>query len=120
MKKVQKIKGFQTQINTLKADIDVLEQEIRIKKESISQKVKQITQLESEIKKIQVKGELKVSEHALVRYLERVKGFDIPTIEKEIVNEKVRGLVSKFTNGTFPAGGFSVVVKDNTVVTIHK
>ena len=28
---------------------------------------------------------LKVSEHAIVRYFERVKGFDIEQVEKEIL-----------------------------------
>lgn len=120
MKKVQKVKGLQSQISKLQAECEVIKKEIEIKNEELKQKTKVINDIKSEIIKLQTKGELKITEHALVRYLERVEKLDIKEIENKIINDNVKTLVAKFKQGTFPSGqGFSVVVKDNVIVTIQ-
>ena len=119
MKKTQQVKGYKTQISKLEAEVSVVKQEIKIKRDELQRKEKHIAELHAKIKKLQNKGGLKVSEHAIVRYLERVKGIDMEQLENEIANDQVKELVTKFKQGTFPAGNFSVVVKDNTVITIQ-
>jgi hypothetical protein len=69
--------------------------------------------------KLNGKENLKVSEHAIVRYFERVLGSDIGLIEKKILTDEVVALVEKLGGtGTFNCDGFSVVIKNYTVVTI--
>ena len=69
--------------------------------------------------KLENKETLKVSEHAILRYLERVKVYNIEEIEKIILSDSVKGLVEKLGgNGTYPNEGFSVVMKNHTVTTI--
>jgi hypothetical protein len=64
-------------------------------------------------------SDLKVSEHAILRCLERVKGLNIEEIEKEILTEGVRNMVTNLGNtGTFPNGDFSLVLKEGTVITV--
>lgn len=59
-----------------------------------------------------------MSEHALVRYFERVKGFNIKDIEDELLNENLIKMVETLGNGTFPNDNYSLVIKDNVIVTI--
>lgn len=65
-----------------------------------------------------------VSEHAIVRYFERVLGYDIEEIKKKIVPEKVASQIKHFGGGNFPVDGteenpaFRIRVRSNTVVTI--
>ncbi|CUH68009.1 hypothetical protein TG4357_03337 [Thalassovita gelatinovora] len=57
-----------------------------------------------------------VTDHAVIRYLERVEGMDIEVIRRQIgrtVDEAVR----RGAAGTV-AGGFCYKIKDGTVVTI--
>jgi hypothetical protein len=62
---------------------------------------------------------LKVTEHAIIRYLERVKGLDIEEIEKEILTDSLKDMVTNLGNtGTFPGNGFRILMKDGTITTI--
>ena len=60
-----------------------------------------------------------VSEHAILRYIERVKGFDLSVLEKEIMTEKVVDMINYMVNGRIKLNnGHEAVIKDKTVVTI--
>ncbi len=65
-------------------------------------------------------GPLVVSEHAILRYLERVKGLDIEAVKAEIVPPGTEDLVRKLegVDGLYPAGEHKIRVKENTVVTV--
>lgn len=60
-----------------------------------------------------------ISEHALLRYLERVGLMDMEEIKKRIIPDEqmlnIKGLVS---NCTYPIDGYKLVIKNNVVVTI--
>ncbi len=62
--------------------------------------------------------ELMVSDHAMVRFFERVLGYDIGKIKSEILSDQVKTLVDKLGCGKFPNGKYHVVVKDKVVRTI--
>ena len=60
---------------------------------------------------------LTISDHALIRYLERSVGVNTDEIRQSILD--TIGSVSKLGNGKFPIGdGIRAVVKDRVVVTI--
>lgn len=119
MKEVRKYKQLQSQLNAMLGDMEALKIEIANKQRECNQKQQAINNLKAEIEKLDSDGVLKVSEHAIVRYFERVKGFDIQEIEKEILSEQVLALVDKLgVNGTYPNDGFSIVLKNGTVATV--
>ena len=119
MKDIRKQKQLQTQLNTMTADADALRIEIANKQRMLGQQMKDIERMRLEIDKLRSTDELKVSEHAIVRYFERVKGFDIEQIEAEILSEKVRGFVEKLGgNGTYPNDWHQVVMKNKVVITV--
>lgn len=80
---------------------------------------KSINEKEKEIKKISTSKKTIVSEHAILRYLERVCGMDIENVKTLILNEEFKTLKS-LTNGdgAININGISYILKDNVIVTI--
>lgn len=83
-------------------------------------KRKQIEDCQTEISKLENSIRVGVSDHAIVRYLERNKGIDIEELRKEILTEKVVNFIHYFKGtGTFPGGNnMSYIVKDYVIATI--
>lgn len=73
-------------------------------------------------------GRVYVTDHAVFRYLERVKGMDKSTIEegginlrnikKRLITDKVKKMINVVGSGRFPHEECTLVVKDGVVVTI--
>ena len=59
-----------------------------------------------------------ISEHAIIRYIERVLGIDIKEIEKNIVDEETEKIIMELRPSKICRGEFSILIKDNTVTTI--
>lgn len=63
-----------------------------------------------------------VSEHAVLRYFERILGYDLEEIRRKILPVSVQEQVRKLRGGTFPVGkngdAFHIVVKQQVVVTV--
>ena len=64
-------------------------------------------------------GPIRVTDHAVVRYLERVEGVDIEAVRRKILTDEVVEFVRHYGSGRFrPANGFDVVARDCVIVTI--
>ena len=59
-----------------------------------------------------------ISEHAVIRYIERVLGIDIKEIEKKIVDEETEKIIMELRPIKICRGEFSILIKENTVTTI--
>lgn len=116
-----KLKGLQSQISKLKSDIDLDRAQLSTIQKGINSKLARIKELEKEFKKLSQNNELIVSEHAILRYLERVKELDLEEVTNSILNEKAMELYEKLGNssGKYPVDGFNLVIKDNVVITIE-
>lgn len=84
---------------------------------------KKINDIKTKIKTIDKKIEtstkkIVVSEHALLRYLERKLGINLEELQGEIITPKLEELVKTLGSGQYPAEGCKLVVKDNVIVTI--
>ena len=121
MKEVRKHKQLQSQLNAMLGDAEALKLEIANKQREYMQKLQAIEKIKSEMAKLDNNKNVKVSEHAIVRYFERVLGFNIEQVEKEILSEKVLSLIETLGgNGTYPNGDFSVIMKNHTATTVIK
>lgn len=61
-----------------------------------------------------------VSDHAIVRYLERALGMDMEEIRRAIVSDGVAAAVRRLGDGKYPVGrGVRIVVRNSTVVTVE-
>lgn len=60
-----------------------------------------------------------VSDHALLRYLERVKGVDIDALRAEILGEGRQEMIQKMMSCKLPiGGGAKLIVQQRVVVTV--
>ncbi len=119
MKDVRKVKALQSIISNKRADAEILQLDIIAKQKEYSQKIAAIKLLERELKSLDKDGKVKISEHAILRYIERVKGIDISAIEGEILNEKILTMIETLGGtGTYPGEGFSLIMKDYTITTV--
>lgn len=63
--------------------------------------------------------EPEVSAHAIVRYLERVKGFPIDEVKKEILTDNVKKTINTIHSGKVPLENkVMLIVKNKIIVTI--
>lgn len=94
---------------------------LKEQKESIALSVKAIN---IEIKKLKAlrdrkKKKLTVSEHAVLRFIERAMGFDIEQIKERIATKDVLALSSSVDKVSVPIEeGLQAVVIDKVVVTV--
>lgn len=119
MQEARKIKGLVSQLRIMEGDADALKIELANKHREYSAKRNKIKTLKEAIDSFKNNGSVKVSEHAIVRYFERVKGFNISEIEKDILTDEVLTLVEQLGGtGTYPNKDFKVLMKGHTVTTI--
>ena len=67
------------------------------------------------------KKKLVISEHAILRYIERVMGIDLEELKAKILPEDVLKKIKALegVDGTYPCSeGFKVRIRDRTIVTI--
>ncbi|HCB1595204.1 TPA: hypothetical protein MYP09_001418 [Citrobacter farmeri] len=111
------------QLNTLIAKIDA---EIITNKEEIKLKQKELSVKESKKKELQERlDELRssstepiVSEHAILRYLERVEGLNIEEVKAKILTDKVKAQINFAKSCEINNSQYKIVVKNNVIVTI--
>lgn len=96
--------------------------------QQLIQKQKNIlTHLESQtwaaynkLKKLRKSQNLVISDHAMVRYLERCEGVDIEAIENKLLSTELLSYYKNLGDGTYPIneGKLRVVIKNGVIVTI--
>jgi transcriptional regulator of aromatic amino acid metabolism len=119
MNDVRKIKQLQSQLKKMTVDTEVLKIEVANKQREYNQKLQAIAKLKEAIGSLNNNSNVKVSEHAIIRYLERVKGLDVSEIEKEILTDDILSLIEKLGgSGKYPVKDFQIVMKDYTVTTV--
>lgn len=119
----QELKSLNTRIKKLQAEYKDIEEEIKAldrKKFQIFREQASLRQRVFEIE--QASKEPVVTEHAMLRYFERVHGFNLEQIKKDILTPEVTKMIKEFKSGKFPVDNgykFKVVSKDKTIVTIE-
>jgi len=121
MKKERIIKGLRTQITEMQGDLEALKIKMTDAQRDFQAKNNRIEALKTKINLLSVDKTPRVSEHAMLRYFERVLEIDLKTIEELILNEEVLSMVDVMGgNGGFPNTNFKVLMKNYTVTTIIK
>lgn len=115
-----KLKALETQIKNVTKTLQKLQSE-RAKTDSEIAKInKQLLNLNKEKQQLlQNDKPVIVSEHAVIRYLERVKGIDIEAIKKTILNKETEQKLKILGQCIYPCDGYKLVFKDNTIVTVE-
>ena len=115
-----KIKQYQTLISKAKLDKEQLTEEYRALQSKMDKANSLIKRYQGELDKVVSKSNsLIVSEHAMLRYLERVYKLDLLKIEQEIASKNLYVQVEALGNGTYSCDeSYSAKVVDGVVVTI--
>ena len=116
----KEIKNIKSQIRDLEMILQVKHKE----KEAIDTECNQIKQklsiLKNQLSKLQDVIDCQISEHAIVRYIERVCNIDIDAIRQSILSKEMIENIEKFKSGKFPIkNGFIAIVRDYKIVTIE-
>ena len=115
-----KIKHYRTLISKTKLEREQLKEEYKILQSKIDKNANHLKKFHEEMQKLsQDLDTVVLSEHALIRYLQRVYKLDLEKIEQEIITPELINSVAEFGNGTYTSdGAYSVKVVDGVIVTI--
>lgn len=105
--------------------IDSLDHQIAIKSYAKNSDWRALQNLQAEREKLVAEldqltpGRITVSDHALIRYIERVLKVDLDEVRRSMLNEKQRAIVSEFKSCVLPLGSkMYAVVKNRVVVSV--
>lgn len=120
MSDLVELKYLNRRLEEARSVVKVLTEDKLVLEEKIKREKDTINKLEKDIKNIRdnVNGRLVVSEHALLRYFERVLNYDLEEIKKKIVPDTVETAIKTMGSGTFPTETHKLKVKNGIVVTI--
>jgi len=118
IKNAQELKQLQSRRTKLAAKLGTLKAESSEKNREVSVTKNLLSTMDSEIESL--KGvDLIVTEHAILRFLERAMSLDIAQIKDKILSSPTINNASNMPNGKYPIGeGLKAVVKDNCIVSI--
>ncbi len=78
-----------------------------------------LSDIEEEIERLKhVPDEITVTDHAIIRYMERVLGLTMEDLKKDIVSEKLKAMAGKMQSGNFTIDGKELVMRNRAIVTI--
>ena len=64
-------------------------------------------------------NKLAITDHAIVRFMERASEFDRRAFVEAIIDDETKGLIKRLGNGKYPIGhGCRAVIKNNVIITI--
>ena len=121
IKQKEELKKLQSLLIKQKSEIDRIKRERQLINERLSVAERNLRNTEEELKKLKTGNKIIVSEHAVLRYLERTMELDLKAVENEILSEEVVSQYKTLGNGKYPvSNGCKAVIKDNVVLTITK
>jgi DNA gyrase/topoisomerase IV subunit A len=114
----QPLKHLQVRQTQLSAEVDQLTKTMRELQRQLAEKNQSLNIVRKEIREI---TEMKpiVSEHALLRYCERILNIDLKEIEKKLLSDKNIEIIEQIRSGKIPVENFMMVVKNKIVTTIE-
>lgn len=117
------LKGLQVQRDKTRSALDAARFDQKAANQKVNELQKKLETLDRQIKdqleRAREVGSAVVSEHAMLRYFERVMGFNLEEIKAKVIPNKTAEMIAKLGPGVYPVeGGFKIKVKDNVVVTL--
>lgn len=123
MKDDREIKQLNTKLHTLQDEEHQLKLAAKEANSKWNLKQNEIREIKAKIRALEggVSANIQLTEHAICRYLERVKGITPDDIIGEILTEDVLKIIETLgPNGKYPIkGGYRLVLKNNKIVTIE-
>jgi hypothetical protein len=116
----QELKGCQSQLAKATADAKVAQAAQVSAQREYAQAINKVKALEAKITELQSASvEPIVSEHAILRWLERVNGLNLDNIRTVILGDGTAEKIKFMKSGRIPKDGSTLIIKNNTVVTVE-
>jgi chromosome segregation ATPase len=113
------LKRLETKLKTMDNRRKTLNSSLYNMQQESSNLKKQIGEINTQISKIKNKKDtFIISEHAMLRYIERIIGIDLTELQEKIIPSADINGIKAMGDCTVKRDGFSIVIKDNTVVTV--
>ncbi|MDD3467011.1 MAG: hypothetical protein PHE67_07665 [Campylobacterales bacterium] len=114
------LKKLQTLKSKLEQELSDIKRQKLIPGEQATLVSNQLQRVENDIKKLIASrsDELIVSEHAMLRYIQRVVGIPLEDIKAKIATPNLVNTVKTLGNGTYPIDGFRVKIIGGVIVTV--
>ena len=120
------LKSLQGRRDKMRQVISICESEVRDKHKELSQKNKELNdkrkQLNLILKNIKDiedrRKDVVISEHAILRYLERVKGFNLEDIKNEMLDVTTKDTLKVLPVNKIKCAGYNLIVKNNVITTV--
>ena len=97
-----KIKSLQVQITKIEQEIENYHLQLQNINLDINSKKEQMKKYQMELKKLKTSNEIIISEHAILRYIERVMKIDMDKLSSEIISHDFQNTLKNLGNGTYP------------------
>ncbi len=118
VKTKETLKQLQTRLSKLQAEEEFLKIDSKEAQRKLSQCQARMAKVKEEMDTLK-EVELIVSEHAVLRYMERAMDMNIDMIKEAIQNNKMIKSAHSMGDGKYPMGdGLKAVIKDGVVVSI--
>lgn len=111
------LKTLQTRLRKAEAILEALRDEQRGVSRRMTEAQATVDLLRRHIAALQNAGVV-ITEHAMLRYLQRVHGIDLEQVQREMLPANVEERIRTLGSGLFPVDGFSLRVRDGQVVTV--
>lgn len=112
--------NLKDRLEYLKREQKDLDEEVRSLQKKLSKKSKEIEQVKAAIEEEELRNRpISVTDHALIRYMERVLGIDVEKIRNDMITEETKRVIYSVGSGKIPIGdGHRLWVKDRTITTV--
>lgn len=118
LKKNKELKALQNRQVKLEVDVVEAKQDLVEKQEAYRKVLLRLKDIKKRVEDMQ-DVDVVISDHAIVRYMERAMGLDVEQIASQIFNKDTLASIESLGDGKYPiCEGLQAVVKNNTVVTI--
>lgn len=115
----QRLKGLRVRQGALQQEVNDLNIVLRQLSTQIQDKTFTLSQVKKEIEDLTTRQPV-VSEHAMLRYVERVLKIDLKKIEEEILSEENKKIINQISSCKVPfKGNYQLIVRNRTVITIE-
>lgn len=117
------LKSLNTKISNKEVELKAIQEQIKNLEASRNGIQKEVAKLKDQRTRIEAQNQgVTLSEHALLRFLERVEGIDLVAVSQKILPESVIKTVEQLGDGRYPVGSpvqYYLVIKNNKVVTVE-
>lgn len=121
IKKSNELKYLQTQRQKLVSQREILKKVTKEKQDELASLNSKIKNIDERLEKLISGNEIIFSEHAILRYIERVLGINLTDIKAKILTESEKDECMQMGgNLTYKKEDFTVKIQDFVVTTVFK